>query len=102
MADAGGTTTLKQIANVGEYMMYEITNTSVDTGETIPFDGPSNSPVKAEDQVIILGALNETTESQAAGGDITVEYDETDMHFTVTEGGIADDVVTIVFLYKPQ
>jgi hypothetical protein len=102
MADAGGTTTLKQIMNVGEYTMYEISNDSVDSTETIPFDGPSNSPVKAEDQVIILGATNETTETQAADGTLTVAYDETNMHFTVTESNAADDTVTIVFLYKPQ
>lgn len=101
MADAGGTTTLKQVMNVGQYMMFEISNDSVDSGETIPFDGPSNSPVSAEDQVIILGGLNEDTEEAIGGGTATVAYDETNMHFTWTETGASDDTVTIVFLYKP-
>ena len=102
MTDAGGTTTLKQIGNVGEFMLYEIKNTSWDSTETIPFDGPSNSPVTAEDKVIIIGALNETTEAQAADGTLTVAYDETAMHFTATESGAADDVIVIWFYYKAK
>lgn len=102
MTDAGGTTTLKMINNSGEYPLYEISNSSWDSAETIPFDGPSNSPVKAEDQIIIIGAANETTETQAADGTLTVSYDETAMHFTATESGAADDVITIWFYYKGQ
>lgn len=102
MADAGGTTTLELISNVGQYPLYKIKNTSVDDGETIPLDGPANSPVKAEDKVIIVGALNETDEKQGAGATLSVEYDETAMHFTVTESGITDDIVSILFYYVGQ
>lgn len=101
MADAGGTTTLTTISNVGEYTIYKLSNSSVDSGETIPFDGPSNSPVSAEDKVVILGGVNETTEKQLGGASATCEYDETAMHFTWTESGAADDVVSIYFMYIP-
>ena len=97
MVDAGGTTTFEILSNVGPYMLCKVSNTSVDSTETIPLDGPSNSPVVAEDQVVIVGALNETTESQLGGSALTVEYDETAMHFTVTESGATDDVVSIYF-----
>ncbi len=100
MTDAGGTTTLNVISTEGPYMLYKISNDSVDDGETIPFDGPSNSPVVAEDQVIVVGGLNETTEKQiGAGGTASVEYDETAMHFTFTESGATADVVTIWFYH---
>jgi len=98
MTDAGGTTTFEVIGNVGNFMLCKVSNDSVDDGETIPLDGPSNSPIVAEDQVLILGGLNETTEKQIAGATLSVEYDETEMHFTVTESSITDDVVTILFL----
>jgi len=102
MVDAGGTTTLVKLADVGQMMLFAITNDDVDSTETIPFDGPSNSPVQAEDQVFILGALNQTTEKQLGGAALTVEYDETAMHFTPTETGATADVITIVFLYLPS
>lgn len=102
MVDAGGTNTLVKLADLGQCMVFALTNSSVDSTETIPFDGPSNSPVKAEDQVIVLGMLNQTTESQSSGTALSCEYDETAMHFTVTEAGITDDVVTIVFMYIPS
>ena len=102
MTAAGGTTTLVQIANVGQYSLYKISNSEWDSTETIPFDGPANSPVKAEDQVIIIGALNETTEEQLSGTALSVAYDETAMDFTPTESGAADDVMTIWFYHIPQ
>jgi len=97
MTDAGGTNTFEVLDNVGQYQLCKISNDSVDNGETIPLDGPSNSPIKAEDQVMIVGILNETTESSGAGIVLSAEYDETAMHFTITESGITDDVVTIFF-----
>lgn len=102
MTDAGGTTTLTQLSNVGPYMVYALKNTSVDSGETIPFDGPSNSPVVAEDKVVILGAENQTTEASLNSSGMTVAYDETNMHFTYTDAGTTDDVVVIVFMYIPK
>jgi len=102
MTDAGGTTTLIQLGNEGPYMKYILKNTSVDSGETIPFDGPSNSPVAAEDRVIILGLFNFTNETSGAGTALSAAYDETAMHFTITESGITDDDVGVVFIYIPQ
>lgn len=98
MADAGGTTTLELISNVGQYPLYMIRNDDVDSTETIPLDSVADF-VSAEDKVMVVGALNETTESQAADGTLTVAYDETAMHFTVTESGITGDAVQIFFYY---
>jgi len=97
MTDAGGTTTFEVLSNVGPYMLCKVSNTSCDTAETIPLDGPSNSPIVAEDQVIVVGILNETTEAQGGGSALSCEYDETEMHFTITESGAASDVITIFF-----
>ena len=97
MVDAGGTTTFEVLSNVGPYMLCKISNDSVDSTETIPLDGPSNSPVAIEDQVMIVGGLNETTEKALGGSAATCEYDETAMHFTWTESGATADVVTIFF-----
>jgi len=102
MVDAGGTTTLTQLSNEGPYMKFIIENDSVDNGETIPFDGPANSPVVAEDRVIILGGCNFTQETQVQGATTTVEYDETAMHFTVTDASASSSAVAIVFIYIPQ
>lgn len=102
MTDAGGTTTLIQLGNEGPYMKYLIRNTSVDNGQTIPFDGPSNSPVVAEDKVIILGGTNFTQETAIGGGTTTVEYDETAKHFTVTDASASSSDVAIVFIYIPK
>ena len=96
MVDAGGTTTLTKITNVGPYMLMKLSNDSWDSTETIPLD-ITDSPVAAEDQVLIVGALNETTESQLGGSALTVEYDETAMHFTGTESGATADVLSIWF-----
>jgi len=102
MADAGGTNTLVQLSNEGPYMKFLLKNDSCDDGETIPFDGPSNSPVVAEDKVIILGVFNFTAETSGAGTALSAEYDETAMHFTITESGITADDIGVVFLYIPK
>jgi len=102
MADAGGTDTLIQLGNEGPYMKYLLKNTDVDDGETIPFDGPSNSPVVAEDKVIILGVFNFTNETSGAGTALSAEYDETAMHFTITESGVTSDEIGVVFMYIPK
>ncbi len=102
MGDAGGTNTLIQLSNEGPYMKYLLVNDSVDTTETIPFDGPSNSPVVAEDKVIILSVFNFTSEASSAGTALSAEYDETEMHFTITESAAADDEIGVVFLYIPK
>ncbi len=102
MTDAGGTNTLIKLSDEGPYMKYLLKNDSVDTTETIPFDGPSNSPVVAEDKVIILGVFNFTSEASGAGAALSAEYDETNMHFTITESGAADDDIGVVFYYIPQ
>lgn len=102
MTDASGTNTLRIISNVGKHLLYEIKNNDVDDGETIPFDSPSNSPVVAEDQVIVIGMYNETTEKTGGGGALSCEYDESNMHFTVTESGITTDVIRIQFYYLGQ
>ena len=97
MTDAGGTNTFEMITNVGTYMLCKLKNDSVDNGETIPLDGPSNSPVVAEDQLIVVGVNNETQETQLGGGTTSVEYDETEMHFTVTDSGASSSVISIWF-----
>lgn len=97
MSDAGGTNTFEILANVGERMLCKVRNTSVDSTETIPLDGMSNSVISAGDTVILLGALNETTETQLAGTAIGIEYSKSAMHFTITESGITDEVYTIMF-----
>jgi hypothetical protein len=97
MVDAGGTTTLRQVGVVGQYTLWEISNDSWDSTETIPLDGPANSPIVAEDKVMIVGALNVTTEAQASGTALSVEYDETAMHFTATESGATADELKIWF-----
>lgn len=102
MVDAGGTTTLIKLSDEGPYMKYLIRNDSVDNGETIPFDGPSNSPVSAEDKVMVIGGANMTQETQVQGATTTVEYDETAMHFTVTDAGASSSDIYIVFIYIPQ
>lgn len=102
MVDAGGTTTLIQLGNEGPYMKYLIRNDSVDNGETIPFDGPANSPVQAEDRVMILGGMNFSQETSVNGATTTVEYDETAMHFTVTDASASSSDIAIVFIYIPQ
>ena len=99
MTAAGGTTTTKMISNVGAYPLYEIKNSSWDSTETItiPVTGEYALPIAAESQIIIVGALNETTEAQAADGTLTVSFDETNRRFTGTEAGAADDVLRILF-----
>ncbi len=102
MTDAGGTTTLIKLSEEGPYMKYLLKNTSVTTAETIPFDGPSNSPVIAEDKVIILSVFNFTDETSSAGTALSAEYDETNMHFTITESGASDEEIGVVFYYVPK
>ena len=102
MSDAGGTTTLIKLSDEGPYMKYLLKNDDCDDGETIPFDGPSNSPVVAEDKVIILGVFNFTTETSGAGTALSAEYDETEKHFTITESGVTEDDIGVVFYYIPQ
>lgn len=102
MSDAGGTTTLIQLSNEGPYMKYLLKNDDTDDGETIPFDVPSNSPVRAEDKVIILGVFNFTAETSGEGTALSTEYDETAMHFTITESGVTEDDIGVVFMYIPQ
>lgn len=103
MVDAGGTNTLIQLSNEGPYMKFILHNTSVDSTETIPFDGPSNSPVVAEDRVMILGAQNWTDEISLNSDTHVVEYDETNMHFTVTDAAMTNgSSYSIVFIYIPQ
>lgn len=101
MTAAGGTTTCEIIDNCGQYPLYQISNSSWDSTETIvlPTSG-TGSEIAAEAQIIIVGALNETTEAQAADGTLTVSYDETARTFTATESGAADDVLTILFRVK--
>lgn len=101
MTDAGGNNTLMQLSNEGGYTRYLLINDSVDSGQTIPFDGPSNTPVSAEDKVIILGAQDWTNETSAASGDMVVEYDETNKHFTFTDSGVSGAVVAIEFRHIP-
>lgn len=100
MTEAGGTTTIETINNGGQYSLYKISNSSWDSTETITIP-TTETQIKAEDQVIIVGALNETTEKQLGGAALTVEYDETAKAFTPTESGAADDVMTIWFYHVP-
>src|SRR3990167_4016108 len=101
MTDAGGTTTLTKLYDAGQVSVYRIRNTSVSTGETIPLD-IAGSPFAAEDQVIILGAQNENSEEQVSGATLVVAYDETNKHFTVTESGVTDKQIDIVFMSVGQ
>jgi hypothetical protein len=100
MADAGGTTTLVKIGTEGPYNKYIVHNTSVDSAETIPVD-VTGSPIKAEDRVMVLGAQDWTNETSAASGNMTVEYDETALHFTFTDSGVTNASVAICFLHIP-
>jgi len=102
MVDAGGTNTLIQLGNEGPYMKYLLRNDSVDNGQTIPFNGPGNSPVQAEDRVIILGVHNMTQETSGAGTVTSAEYDETEMHFTITDAAASSSDLMIVFIYIPS
>ena len=102
MVDAGGTNTLIQLGNEGPYMKYLLRNDSVDNGQTIPFDGPSNSPVVAEDKVIILGVQNMTQETSSHGTTTSAEYDETEKHFTITDASASSSDLMVVFIYVPK
>ena len=99
MTAAGGNTTTKMINNCGSYTLWELKNDSWDSTETIaiPVTGEYAVPVAAESQIVIVGAVNETTEAQAADGTLTVSYDETSYTFTATESGAADDTIRILF-----
>lgn len=96
MVEAGGTTTLKRIANVGEYELYEIKNDSWDSTETITIPTTATQ-IPAESKVVIIGATNETTESTMGDGVIVVAYNETTQAFSATEAGAASDVLRILF-----
>jgi len=100
MVDAGGTTTYEVIANVGELQLCKISNDSVDDGETIPVE--LVAPVEIVDQLIVIAGLNETTEAQISGIVASVEYSETNRHFTWVESGITADVVSIYFYLRKQ
>lgn len=102
MVDAGGTNTLIQLSNEGPYMKYLLRNDSVDNGQTIPFDGPANSLVQAEDRVVILSVHNMTQETSSAGTVTSAEYDETAMHFTVTDAAASSSDLMVVFIYIPS
>ena len=102
MVDAGGTNTLLQIGNEGPYMVYLLRNDSVDNGQTIPFDSPANSPVVAEDRVIILSVQNMTQETSSAGTVTSAEYDETNKHFTITDAAASSSDLMVVFFYIPS
>lgn len=103
MADAGGTNTVVQIGNEGPYMKYVVYNTSADNAETIPIDGTNGVPgIQAEDKVIVVGGMNFSDETALWGATFTgVEYDETNMHFTLA-GSMSGDDIAIVFIYIPQ
>lgn len=101
MTDAGGTTTCNLLTNVGTYETWIVHNTSVDDGETIPIDGTGGAGVpgiQAEDRVMIRSISNWTEETSGAGTALSAEYDETNMHFTVTESGITSDSIAIEFI----
>ena len=102
MVDAGGTNTLIQLSNEGSYMKYLLRNDSVDNGQTIPFDGSSNSPVAAGDKVIILSVHNMTQETSSHGTVTSAEYGETAMDFTITDASASSSDLMIVFIYVPQ
>ena len=99
MTAAGGTTTTKLLTNVGQYSLWELKNDSWDSDETIaiPVTGEYAVPIAAESQIVVIGALNETTEAQASRGTLTVAYDETTYTFTATESGATNDVLRILF-----
>jgi len=102
VVDAGGTNTLIQLSNEGSYMTYLLRNDSCDNGQTIPFDGPSNSPVSAEDRVVILSVHNMTQETSSAGTVTSAEYDETNKHFTITDAAASSSDLMVVFIYIPS
>src|SRR3990167_10461425 len=101
MADAGGTNTLTKLGDMGQVSFWRLRNTSVSTGETVPVD-ITGSPFAAEDELIIIGALNSNSEEQVSGGTLVVAYDETNLHFTVTESGVTDKQVDIFFMSVGQ
>lgn len=98
MTEAGGTTTLNQVANVGSYTLWKISNSSVSEGETITL--PAACPITAGVQVCIVGALEETAESQL-GSVLSISYSETNTQFTadvvVGAATFTDKAVDILF-----
>ena len=95
MTEAGGTTTLSPITNVGDYQFYEILNDSVSDGETITI--PSAAPFWTSDKIVIHGALNETSGAQLSGASLSVQYSESNLQFTFNEGGASDDAIRVFF-----
>lgn len=96
MTDAGGTSTLTKIGDLGQITLWRLRNTSVDDTETMPLD-ITGHPFHAESQIIVVGGLSDTSEKQVSGNDLTVEYDETNMHFTIGESGLSGKQVDIYF-----
>lgn len=104
MVDAGGTNSVIQISNEGPYMIFLVRNDSVDNGQMIPIDGTNGVPgIQAGDKVIAMGGTNFSAEKSLWGGTFTsVEYSETNMHFTVVDSGASSHDIAIVFVYIPQ
>lgn len=94
MTEAGGTTTFKALTNVGPYQEFELKNDSVDDGETITIPTTA-SYIAAEDQIYIIGVMNEDTEVQFP--QCSASYDETNRRFTFYEGSASGDTVRILF-----
>lgn len=98
MTDAGGTSTITKIGDCGQASIWRLRNTDVTHTETMPLD-ITGSPFVAEDEIIIIGALDDTNEKQVSGSTLDVEYDETNMHFTITQASLSNTQVDIYFMY---
>ena len=99
MTAAGGTTTLKRVHTEGEYTVYEISNSDCDSTETITIP-TANAQITTSSKVMIVGAMNETTEKQHGDGTLVVAYAAASRAFTPTESGATEDVITIRFRVK--
>jgi len=98
MTEAGGTTTVRHLANVGYYGLYEISNDSCDDAETITVPTTSVPEISTTSQVIVVGVLNETTENQMPA--CSASYSESGRQFTFHESGASSDVVDILFYVR--
>lgn len=96
MTAAGGTTTVRQISNSGNYTLYEIKNDSWDSGETFSITS-AMAPISTSTKIIIVGAYNEDTANQESDGTLTVDYTLSTRTFGATESGASGDIIRVLF-----
>src|SRR3990167_3506645 len=98
MTAAGGTTTIKQVTNVGDYTLWELSNTEWSSDETVAISSIT-SPLNTSSNIMIVGASNEDLNHQISDGTITAAYAKATMTITVTDSGATDDVIRVFFYH---